>query len=163
MPHPPLKAAPTRLENDCYVVEIDSFHGGVSRIFDKDLQKDLLDTSVRCGNELRSPAQPAATSTESAAEIELVESGPVRATARITSKVGEVPYVCAISLYRDLRRLDFNLTLDYGKGLRFGSRRSGISLPNFPDMTGAKVVPTDGTGLYALFPLSFTGQVSINQ
>ena len=160
---PALTADAHRLENEFYVVEIHAFHGGITRIFDKELGVELLDSSMYFGNELRSPEDPTASSRDSEARIELTESGPLRATTTVTSRIAEVPYRCNISLARGVKRVDFDLTIDYGSGYGFGTHRLSLDIPNFPDMAGAKVLMKDGAGLYASFPVAFGGELHINQ
>jgi len=140
-----LKASPTRLENDYYIVEINAGHGGINRIFDKKLGVELL-SSTHVGNELFSPSDPTVSSIESQAKTVLIEKGPLMATIRIQSRIGEAPYECSISLYKDIKRIDFDLDVDYGKaGLNFGAFKK------------------DETGLFVRVPLNFTGKLYINQ
>ena len=140
-----LKATSTRLENDYYIVEINAAHGGITRIFDKKLGVELL-SSNQVGNELFSPAEPIVSSIKNRAKTKLTEKGPLRVTTVVKSKIGEASYECAISLYKDLKRIDFNLIVDYGKaGLNFGKFEK------------------DGTGLFVRFPLNFTGKLYVNQ
>ncbi|WP_431075553.1 glycoside hydrolase family 38 C-terminal domain-containing protein [Microbacterium phyllosphaerae] len=160
---PILEASDHHLENDFYIVELDAHHGGVRRIFDKELQVELLDTSEHYGNELYYPGDPRVSSTDARAEVQLVENGPLRITTRVRSRVGDAPYECAISLSADVRRVDFALDIDYGRGVEYGEHRLSLDIPHFPDMTGAKVVLKDGTGLSTLFPLAFSGKLFINQ
>lgn len=158
-----LAASRTRLENDHYVIELDDTHGGLRRIFDKDLDIDLLNTSELAGNELRSAGTPNVSSKDSEARIELAEDGPLRAAIQVRSHVGDVPYDCLISVSAGIKRIDFDLTVDYGSGVQHGEHRLSLDIPNFPDMTGAKVVLKDGRGLSVLFPVAFSGDLFVNQ
>jgi alpha-mannosidase len=160
---PSLRVSTTCLENAYYVVELDFLHGGIMRIFDKVRGLELLDTSSHCGNELYCPAGAGFSSATQQAEMELVEQGPVRATTRTRSKIGELPFECLTSIYAGLPRIDFSLSIDYGKGFEFGKRRLSLDVPRFPDMTGARVLVEDGTGLSVLFPLAFAGKLLINR
>ncbi|VGO19492.1 glycoside hydrolase family 38 C-terminal domain-containing protein [Pontiella sulfatireligans] len=140
-----LQTSPARLENDYYLVEVNAENGGISRIFDKTLGIEMLDSN-RVGNELFSPALPAARSSDESAEVELIEQGPLRSTIRIRSKIGAAPYECSVRLYDNMKRIDFDLTVDYGKeGMNFGARKE------------------DDTGLFVQFPLNFRGKLYINQ
>ena len=75
----------------------------------------------------------------------MIETGPLRATVLLRSTIGPLPYQCAISLYRDLKRIDFKLTVDYGSGFSFGQ------------------FAKSGTGLFVRFPVAFDGKMLINQ
>ncbi|MBM3889332.1 MAG: hypothetical protein FJ388_09425, partial [Verrucomicrobia bacterium] len=153
---PPAKAASalavsaTRLENDFYLVELDAKHGGVRRVLDKELQRDVLSAGEFFGNELFSPEEPRATSKDATAKLEVVERGPVRAAVRVRSEVSGLKYDCRIALPRCAKRVDFVLTVDYGGGKSFGS---------FKGLKGGKT----GTGLFAVFPVAPVERVWINQ
>ena len=140
-----LTATPLRLEGPFYVVELDGKHGGIRRIFDKQLSREMLATGEVFGNELWSPENPRESSTHSTADVRVVETGPLRATVVVRSTIGHLPYECAISLYRDLKRIDFKLAVDYGSGFAFG--QFGKS----------------GTGLFVHFPTALDGKMFINQ
>ncbi|VGO19531.1 glycoside hydrolase family 38 C-terminal domain-containing protein [Pontiella sulfatireligans] len=147
-----LQTGPAHLENDYYRVEINSENGGISRIFDKTLGKEMLDSN-RVGNELFSPCLPAVRSSDESATVEVVEQGPLRSTIRIRSKVGAAPYDCLVRLYDNMKRIDFDLTVDYGKeGMNFG--RNGMKFGEIEDRY---------TGLFVQFPLNFKGKLYINQ
>lgn len=140
-----LRASSTSLENDYYLVEINPKNGGIERIFDKKLGLEMLD-SKQSGNELFSPSEPSISSNAGRANATLIEKGPLRATILIKSKIGETPYSCLISLYNGIKRIDFDLSVDYGKG--------GTNFGSFKEKE---------TGLFVRFPLSYTGNLYINQ
>jgi hypothetical protein len=140
-----LSASPTRLENEYYTIDFDATHGGMTRLLDKQLGVEMI-TPGQIGNELFSLENPSASSKDKPATIELVEQGPWRATLRVRSIIGEAPYENRISIYAGLKRIDCDLTVDYGKaGLNFGEKYK-----------------TD-TGLFVRFPVSFPGKLYVNQ
>jgi hypothetical protein len=140
-----LSASSSRLENNYYTIDFDARHGGMTRILDKQLGVEMIDAG-KIGNELFSLESPAASSKDTPAKIELVEQGPWRATVRIRSTIGEAPYESLISIYSEIKRIDCDLTVDYGKaGLNFGEKNK-----------------TD-TGLFVRFPLNYAGNLYVNQ
>lgn len=148
-----LKVSTSRLENDFYIIEINPRNGGVSRLFDKNTGMEMLAPN-RIGNELYSPVNPATASGENQAKITVVESGPLKGSIKIESRIGDAPYECLISLYKDIKRIDFSLNVDYGKaGLNFG----------VANKFGREDEKRLASGLFVRFPLNFTGTRYINQ
>jgi hypothetical protein len=140
-----LSASATRLEDEYYTIDFDATHGGMTRLLDKQLGVEMI-TPGQIGNELFSLENPSASSKDKPVTIELVEQGSWRATLRVRSVIGEAPYENLISIYSGLKRIDCDLTVDYGKaGLNFGEKYE-----------------TD-TGLFVRFPLNFTGKLHVNQ
>jgi alpha-mannosidase len=133
-------------------VEFDSGHGGIRRIYDKELGVELLDTSEKFGNVLFSSEKPAVSSTDHRASLELVETGPNRATMRIRSRIAEVPYECSVSLLKNLKRIDFDLRIDYGRGVDFGFDWNRVDRKEY-----------EHTGLFVRFPLQSAGRLYTHQ
>jgi alpha-mannosidase len=140
-----LQVEPARLENRFYVVELDERHGGITRILDKGLGLEVLAASGVSGNELWSPREPRISSVDSDAELSVLADGPLQATVEVRSSIGRFPYKARITVHRDLKRIDVELSVDYGGGRAFGPRW------------------TNGAGLFVRFPLAFDGRLHVNQ
>ena len=124
-------ASASALENDALRVEIDPASGWVSRIFDKQRHREVLDESGK-GNQLlaiedegdsegrfvlrqdRAPRPPGqAVEIDSKPSIQLIESGPVRATLRVEKTFRNSRFVQLISLAAGSSRVDFTLDMDW--------------------------------------------------
>jgi len=134
------------IENGFYIVEFDRANGGIKRIYDKELGKELLRRG-RVGNELFSPLMPNASSADvKVTSIAIGEQGPIRTTIKVESKIDGVPYSASVSLPEKIKRIDFDLDIDYGQsGHNFGVSKKLES------------------GLYLRFPLGLEGKFYINQ
>jgi len=117
------------LETDLYSISIDPARGGrISRLFAKDLPRDFVDSSGRRSfNEFRGyfPSEGKwLSSTDSPAQIELLEHGPLQAVVEIRGKIGEWPFVSRISVAAGQRRIDFHTTFDFPADTQpFNNRR----------------------------------------
>jgi hypothetical protein len=144
-------ATATRLESDHYVVELDAQHGGIRRIFDRLSETELLDCTRHFAGELFSPEQPAATSIEATAAVELLEHGPVCSAVQVKAAVANVPYTSIVRLYHAIPRIEVQLELDYGRpGAEFGTVNWSKKTPEL-------------TGLFTAFPVRTTGPPTIHQ
>jgi len=116
-----IAASGLRIENKYYVLELEPHSGCIKSIYDKELGLEIIDEMIGRGNEI--VASPSISSQNQKAQIDILERGPIRATLRIKGHLDKYPYECLISLYNDIKRIDFTLQIDYGKGASFGINR----------------------------------------
>ncbi len=121
---PALTASATQLENEFLKVAIDPKTGWVSTILDKRTGKETL---AGPGNAFQAIADESKTMSaweldlkgslgtvgEGGAEVELAESGPVRAVVRATAPFRSSSFANEIILYAGLPRVDFRSTYDW--------------------------------------------------
>ncbi len=119
-----LIANETILENGYFQVSIDPESGGISSIYDKQNETEILDTSVYKGNELIALENFGVDEGEEFSDnwwrmsedpvtVTLVESGPIRATLRIAGKILNSSWEQDISLYAGLPKIDIKTILDW--------------------------------------------------
>ena len=114
------------LENEFYVLEL-AADGSIARLYDKRCEREVLEAGQR-GNLLQlfqdGPVNEAAWNIEATYEkreyawegettVEIVESGPVRARARVTKRHRETVLTQDICLYHGLARIDFITRVDW--------------------------------------------------
>lgn len=119
------------MENDRYIVELNGATGNVKRIFDKENNREVLETGKEIElQKLKDDSQesdggwqawiftwadqiatPAILNNNPA--ITLLETGPVRATYEVTKTDGSSTFKQRISLYSDIGRVDFPMTVDW--------------------------------------------------
>ena len=106
----PLKVSPTKLENNRYVVSIAS-SGNVASIFDKSMQKELLEAPIRMEFLYEKPSsypawnmdwkdrqKPPYAYVDSTPEIKVVENGPVRVAIEVKREAQNSVFIEKISL-----------------------------------------------------------------
>ncbi len=121
-----IKTGPNWVENDRYVIEFDTFSGAVTRILDKCNQFEvlrgpgnyiLLENDVgdlyRYDRSDLAPSHHDLTSLRTSGNIEIVESGPVRAVVKVTGKVGQCTRTQLVTVYHGIDRIDFETTIDF--------------------------------------------------
>jgi alpha-mannosidase len=106
------------LETDLYTLSIDPSKGGrIASLFAKDLRREFVDAaSHRSFNEFRGffPNEGKwLTSVEAPAEVEIVEQGPLRVTARVTGRIGPWPFTTRVTLASGRRRIDFETEFEF--------------------------------------------------
>jgi alpha-mannosidase len=132
-PTNPMKANLSALENEFFRLKIDSATGCLTEIFDKKANREVL-SPTEPGNMLQiiedfgdsegfllSPKgfgeydcwTGKTWNVDVAAEIRLVESGPVRATLQIKKKFQLARFIQQIHLYSGIRRIEFELVVDW--------------------------------------------------
>src|SRR6185369_4954574 len=99
------------LESDLYRLRLDPARGGaITSCYSKQLQREFCDPAAeRLFNEYRGyfiSQKQWRSSTENAARIQILQSGPLRAEVRIAVQVGGVPYQTTIALVEGQRRID---------------------------------------------------------
>ena len=109
------------LENEFYRVTVDRATGLVE-IFDKELNRTVLkDAQIsgseeRGGNTLSIEPQTGRTIINVISNVALEEDSPVRTVVKITGDLGGVPIIQRVSIYRGLKRIDFENTIDWHPG-----------------------------------------------
>jgi hypothetical protein len=108
------RLGPAELENRFYRVQLDPQTGAVRSLYDKELQRELIDGSAAYGFGqviARSPRSGEVTSPGSAT-ISPGEYGPVCASLVVRGAAASCPVrVMEITLYRDLKRVDLAVRL----------------------------------------------------
>jgi alpha-mannosidase len=119
---PLLKVTATELENDWWRLTLDPATGALKSLYDKKQKLELL---AGAGAQLLVIDDPTDTwghgivamrhlaGTFSSPVVEVLESGPVRATLRIASTFGRSTAVQTISLYRQTPQIEGRLTVDW--------------------------------------------------
>jgi alpha-mannosidase len=102
------------MESDLYLIRIDPKRGGaITSLLAKQMNYEFCDDkSDRLFNEYRGyfiSQQAWRSSTDNAAQVKIVESGPIRVTVEIHGQVGGVPYQTKISIAEGQRRIDFQV------------------------------------------------------
>ncbi|MFC1736218.1 alpha-mannosidase [Candidatus Hydrogenedentota bacterium] len=118
-----LEVTEKSLENEFFRVEVSPESGCISRIFDKRAQREVLSGE---GNYLIALGDKAKgmsawnidlTGEENRVEgegrVEVLESGPVRATLRTYSRFRDSRFIQDITLYDGVPRIDFNLVANW--------------------------------------------------
>lgn len=126
------------IESSNFILEFDEFSGAIFRFFDKASQNELLrergnyitiETDVGDLYEFspsnRSLQDSQVTSLRTVSKIQIVETGPVRATAEISGDFDGCTRRQRISVYEGVRRVDFETELEF-KGQE---RRVRLSFP----------------------------------
>ncbi|WP_158944693.1 glycoside hydrolase family 38 C-terminal domain-containing protein [Granulicella sp. S190] len=104
----------TVMESDLYRLRIDPKKGGaITNLWAKQLDYEFCDAkSDRTFNEYRGyfiSQQGWRSSTDSPAQVKIIESGPVRATVEVSGQVGGIPYRTTISIAEGQQRIDFQV------------------------------------------------------
>jgi hypothetical protein len=106
------------LENQYYRVTVDRATGRVS-LFDKDLDRDvasgmeMVGMEERGGNYIGIEPQTGRAIPNSIRRVELEENTPVRAVLRIAGFISDIPITQRLILYRFLKRLDIENTVEW--------------------------------------------------
>jgi len=133
----PLKATEREMENGFFRVRFSPTTGCLESLYDKENKREVVDVSGR-GNlpqaiedvgdsegrlQLHTPIvreddifakfTGPVWDVDSNPKIELVEKGPVRAKVRVRKEYQHSTFTQEISLYSKIRRVDFDLTLDW--------------------------------------------------
>ncbi len=155
------------VENEYYRVSVDRATGRIE-VFDKELNRtvaqdiEISAAEERGGNTLSSEPRTGRTIINVISSVELEENKPAQMVMRITGNVGGVPVVQRVMLYRDLKRIDFENTVDWTpghfmkleqvfpleqrgaevrNGVPFGSAASEDIMPNSGSHAGDEVSP----------------------
>ncbi|NOY82204.1 MAG: alpha-mannosidase [Kiritimatiellaeota bacterium] len=114
------------LENQFFRIELDK-EGAIIRLLDKRNGREVLSDGARANDWQLfqdGPEREAAWNVhdtfdrkryrfEGAARIEVVETGPVRATVRVSRKYRKTRITCDIRIYRQTPRIDFSAVVDW--------------------------------------------------
>ncbi len=119
-----LSANSSTLENRFFKINIDAQSGGISSIFDKLNNREILNTAKYQGNELIALENLGVDEGEEftdnwwrmgekPASVNLIEYGPIRATVQIKGRILNSARNQEISLYATLPRIDLKTTLNW--------------------------------------------------
>ena len=109
------------LENEYYRVSVDRATGRIE-VFDKDLNQtvskgiEIAATEERGGDDQNIILPSGRTIVDVIDKIELQENGPVRTVLRINGKVGGIPIAQRLTLYRGIKKIDVDDTIDWKPG-----------------------------------------------
>jgi alpha-mannosidase len=109
------------MENEFYRVSVDRAIGRVE-IFDKELNRTVAkDVEIeaaedRGGNPLAIEPVTGRTIVNVINRVELEENSPVRTVMRVAGDIAGIPVVQKITLYRGLKKVDFENTVDWKPG-----------------------------------------------
>jgi len=106
-----LKVTETSIENEFFKVTVDVKSGVVTGIFDKQLNRQLVDTDARhhVNQLVVKHAKTTRLKTPTKAKVAIGQAGPILASLLITSQAPGCPQVTQeIALYDGIRRIDFN-------------------------------------------------------
>ena len=109
------------LENEYYRVTVDRATGRIE-IFDKDLGRtvakdlEIAAAEERGGNSLNIEPQTGRTIINVIGGVELEANGPVQTVMRITGDVAGIPIIQRLTLYRGLKKVDLENTVDWKPG-----------------------------------------------
>jgi alpha-mannosidase len=109
------------LENESYRVTVDRATGRIA-IFDKDLNRtvakdiEIAASEERGGNSLSVEPRTGRTILNVISSVDLEENNEVRTVVLITGDVAGIPVVQRLSLYRGMKRVDLENTIDWKPG-----------------------------------------------
>lgn len=107
-----------QVENEYYRVTVDRATGRIS-VFDKELNRfvakdmEMAAQEERAGNTLNLQVQTGRVLNNSVTGVEVEENNPVRTVLRIDGSIGGVRVSQKLSLYRGLKRVDLENTVDW--------------------------------------------------
>jgi len=110
-----------QLENEYYRVSVDRATGAVT-IFDKEINRtvakdmEIVAAEERGGNSLSVEEPSGRTIVNTVSRVEIEENNPVRTAVRIQGDIGGVPVIQRLFLYRGVKRVDLENTVDWKPG-----------------------------------------------
>ena len=111
------------LESDLYRIRFDARQGGgIASLYRKDLQQEFCEQG-KLLNEFRGyfiEQKQWRSSAESAAQIEMLEPGPLRARLRISGSVGGCAYRSVVTVVEGQARIDFQVTFRFDQDTWIG-------------------------------------------
>ena len=147
------------IETDLYSVTIDPAKGGIiTRLATKGPKaKVFTDTkALRYFNELRGNFYLEGgfhSSTETPAQLEILENGPLRVRVQIRGKIAGTSFTQLLTLAQSEPRIDIHLEIDWNADHKIGE--SPDSIKGYPLKTAFY---NDSFKLQALFPVALRGQ-----
>ena len=116
-----LEVGDSFIESNLYRIELDPYSGDITRIVERRSGRDLLSSpagAVVMRDESDTWSHGLASFNDvigrfGDAKIEIVESGPVRATLRVESRFGQSTLWQDISLYAEQPTVEFRVTIDW--------------------------------------------------
>jgi alpha-mannosidase len=119
--HPKRVLGADEFNNDFYRVTVDRTTGAVT-VFDKELKRavakdmEIVGSEERGGDTLSKEYVSGRTVINTVGRIEVEENNPVRTVIRIPGDLGGVPVVQRLIMYRALKRIDLEDTIDWRGG-----------------------------------------------
>ncbi|TFF83893.1 hypothetical protein EU524_01700, partial [Candidatus Thorarchaeota archaeon] len=114
------------MESKSTIVEFDGFNGTLTRLYDKRNQFELLTANANCltletdvGDLYRSSSSDLSgedsviTSLRSSAKIRMIERGPLRSVAEVTTNVHSFPVRQLVTIYEGIPRIDLETHIDF--------------------------------------------------
>lgn len=142
-----------RIETDMYSLVVDPAKGGtIQNLVAKKLHHKEF-AGVKCLGELRGNFYEQGgfhTSTETPADVRILENGPLRVRLEIRGRIAATPFAELLTLTEGQKRIDVHLDLDWAANTGIGA--SPDSVRGYPLK---KAFYNDSFKLQALFPLSF--------
>jgi len=133
-----LRSGRNWIESSEFILEFDEFSGGISRLFDKKVQAEMIthgSTSITMDNDVGDlyRYEPSAftsneskiTSLRSPGKISISEAGPVRIVVETRSSLANSDLVQTVTMYNKIRRVDVEIELTF-KG---NNRRVRYNVP----------------------------------
>ncbi len=145
------------MENQFYRVTVDRATGRIE-VFDKELNRvvgrdiEISAAEERGGNTLSVEPRTGRTIINVVSSVDLEENGPVRTVMRISGDVAGVPVVERVAMYRGLKRIDLENTIDWKPG-RFLKIEQVIPLEQ-PNAEVRNGIPFGSAGERDLMPNS---------
>ena len=109
------------LENEHYRVSVERATGQIE-IFDKDLSRivskgiEIVAAEERGGDDQNIILRTGRTLTNSVDEISLEENGPIQTVLRIKGNISGIPITQRLRLYREIKKIDIENTLEWKPG-----------------------------------------------
>jgi alpha-mannosidase len=121
------------IENDFYRVTVDKATGRIA-VLDKGLGREvcrdveIVAVEERGGNNVAAEELTGRTVVDSVSDVAIEENGPVRTIARITGLVADIAVVQRLILYKELKRIDLENTVEW-RGARNIRLQQVLPLP----------------------------------
>ena len=109
------------LDTDHYRVSVDRATGRIE-IFDKDLKRivgkgiEIVGAEERGGDDQNIILRTGRTLANSVDEIALEETGPIQTILRIRGNIGAIPVIQRLTLYRQIKKIDIENTIEWKPG-----------------------------------------------
>lgn len=118
------------LETDLYHIQLDPAQGGaVTRLYAKTLDKEFVDNNhERRFHEIRGyfpELNRWLSSVDSAAQVEILEPGPLRLRVQVTGQIGEHRFQSTLTVVQGQRRIDCQVRIHFDQEVMIGEAWDG--------------------------------------
>jgi alpha-mannosidase len=123
-----------RVDNGVLAIEVDALRGGsIVSLLDKDTAMEFSrgDPPLGTYRAFLCAQNRFACSSESAAEVRVVEAGPLRVKLEMKGLVGPIPFVQTLAVSAGDRLLDLEVRFDFGDGVELGDPEGVPHVVNF--------------------------------